>query len=69
MLLSVLGNFFNIVQLTVSAIKKLCYHVAKVLGPDTLTMVFNLKDDDTSNGLADQVFEEFKLYHLEKIAT
>ena len=53
----------------VSAIKRLCYHVAKALGSDTLTVVFNLKDDDTSNGLADQVFEEFKLYQLEKIPT
>ena len=32
-------------------------------------MVFNLKDDNTSNGLADQVFQEFKRYQLEKIPT
>lgn len=70
LLQSVLGKFFNIVQLTVSALKRLCYHVAKVLGPNRLTMVFNqLKDDNTSNGLADQVVQEFKRYQLEKIPT
>ena len=52
-----------------SAIKRLRYHVAKALGSDTLTMVFNFKDDNTSNGLADQVFEDFTLYQLQKIPT
>lgn len=45
--------------------KKLCYHVARALDSATLTRVFKLKDDNAKDSLADQVFEEFKLYQLE----
>ena len=38
----------------VSAIKRLYYLVPQVLDSGTLTSVFNLKDDDTTDGLADQ---------------
>ena len=41
----------------VSAIKRLCYNVAKALNSGTLMTVFNLKNDDSKDSLADQVSE------------
>lgn len=50
----------------VSAIKMLCYHVAKALDSRTLMTAYNLEDDDTKDSLIDHVSGQFKLYQLLK---